>query len=436
MALGGGTFIAQNKILPGAYINFISTAYAGTQLSDRGYVAIALELDWGTEHEIMTVENAAFQKNTLSLFGYHYTDEKLKGLRDLFMNATTAYIYRLTSGGEKASNTYATARYCGTRGNALKVVIQTNPDNASLYNVSLYFDTQKVDEQKGVQTATDLLDNEYVIWKKDAALAVTAGENLSNGTNGEVNGTAHQTFLDLAESYQYNILACTSTDDIIKGLYVAYTKRMRDEVGAKFQLVVHRKSADEVGVINVTTDTTDTTAPISSAVYWVAGANAGCPVNQSLLNKKYDGEFTLNTKGTQIELEKAIQNGEFRFHKVGNEARVLSDINSFVTTTDTKGEVFQSNQTIRVCDQVANDVAVLFNTKYLGVVPNDKPGRISLQANIISLVRQLQEIRAVENFTEEDVVVEQGETKKAVAVSLNINIVNAMGQLYMNVMVN
>lgn len=436
MALGGGTFITQNKILPGAYINFISTTHAGTQLSDRGYVAIALELDWGIEHEIMTIDNGEFQKNTLSLLGYNYTDEKLKGLRDLFMNATTVYIYRLTSGGEKASNTYATAKYCGTRGNALKVIIQTNPDDAALYDVSLYFDTQKVDEQKGIKATSDLLDNEYVVWKKDAVLTATAGENLSNGTNGEVNGAAHQTFLDLAESYQYNILACTSTDDIIKGLYVAYTKRMRDEVGAKFQLVVHRKSADEAGVINITTDTTDTTAPISSAVYWIAGANAGCPVNQSLLNKKYDGEFTLNTKGTQVELEKAIQNGEFRFHKVGNEARILSDINSFVTTTDTKGAVFQSNQTIRVCDQVANDIAVLFNTKYLGIVPNDKPGRISLQSNIINLVKQLQEIRAVENFAEEDVTVTPGEIKKAVFVSLNITIVNTMEQLYMNVMVN
>lgn len=28
MALGGGTFLVQNKVLPGAYINFISVAQA------------------------------------------------------------------------------------------------------------------------------------------------------------------------------------------------------------------------------------------------------------------------------------------------------------------------------------------------------------------------------------------------------------------------
>lgn len=42
MALGGGTFLVQNKILPGAYMNFISVAYASATLSDRGIATIAL----------------------------------------------------------------------------------------------------------------------------------------------------------------------------------------------------------------------------------------------------------------------------------------------------------------------------------------------------------------------------------------------------------
>ena len=32
MALGGGTFTAQNKVLPGAYINFVSLAAANSAL--------------------------------------------------------------------------------------------------------------------------------------------------------------------------------------------------------------------------------------------------------------------------------------------------------------------------------------------------------------------------------------------------------------------
>ena len=42
MALGGGTFLVQNKILPGAYMNFVSVANASATLSDRGIATIPL----------------------------------------------------------------------------------------------------------------------------------------------------------------------------------------------------------------------------------------------------------------------------------------------------------------------------------------------------------------------------------------------------------
>ena len=46
MALGGGTFINTNKILPGSYINFVSAKRTSSSLTERGIAAIALELDW------------------------------------------------------------------------------------------------------------------------------------------------------------------------------------------------------------------------------------------------------------------------------------------------------------------------------------------------------------------------------------------------------
>ena len=110
---------------------------------------------------------------------------------------------------------------------------------------------------------------------------------------------------------------------------------------------------------------------------------------------------------------------------------MLADINSMVSTSETQGEVFKENQTIRVIDQLANDDAVLFNKKYLGVVPNDASGRISLWSDLVKIRQALQEMRAIENFVDSDVSVEQGENKKSVVVTGSITIVNAMSQLYM-----
>ena len=107
-----------------------------------------------------------------------------------------------------------------------------------------------------------------------------------------------------------------------------------------------------------------------------------------------------------------------------------------VTTSDTQGDIFKDNQTIRVIDQIGNDIAVLFNTKYLGVVPNDAAGRVSLWADIVSHHRQLEQIRAIENFEDSDVIVELGDTKKAVVVTDSVMVVNAMSKLYMTCVIS
>ena len=42
MSLGGGTWMFQNKKLPGTYINFISKVRAKTDIADRGYGTMPL----------------------------------------------------------------------------------------------------------------------------------------------------------------------------------------------------------------------------------------------------------------------------------------------------------------------------------------------------------------------------------------------------------
>ncbi len=434
MALGGGSFITQNKELPGAYINFVSAASASAQLSDRGIVTMPLELDWGEEGTIFEITGEDFQKNSQKLLGYAYDSEKLKGLRDLFMGAKTMYAYRLNGGGEKASNAYASAKYSGVRGNDLKIVIQANADVENAFDVATYLGTVKVDSQT-VTEAAALSDNDYVVFKKDASLEETAATPLTGGTNKAVDGTAHQAYLDLIEAYSYNTMGVVTEDDVTKKLYIAFNKRLRDEMGIKFQLVLHRAQADYMGVINVANETSDSGWSAASLVYWVTGAEAGCAVNKSCQNKKYDGEFSVDTNFTQNRLKQAVKNGEFILHNVNADIRVLEDINSMVTTTDDCGAVFKDNQTIRVIDQLGNDDAVLFNTKYLGVVPNNASGRVSLWSDLVKIRQQLQDLGAIENFSDSDVAVVQGDTKKSVVVTGSITVVNAMGKLYMTVTV-
>ncbi|MCH5186832.1 MAG: phage tail sheath family protein [Oscillospiraceae bacterium] len=432
MALGGGTFVTQNKVLPGPYINFVSAASASAALSKRGISTMPLALEWGPEGEVFEVTAGDFRKYSQKLFGYPYAHEKLKGLRDLFRNTRTLYAYRV-GGGNKAKNTLAEAKNSGTRGNVITTAISANVDEPEKWDVRTYFAGELVDEQKAVETAADLKENDYVTFISGAELAADAGTPLSGGSDVAPTTEDYRAYLEIIEGYSYNAMGVAVEDDATKELFIAFNKRMRDERGVKFQLVVHKHPADYLGVVNVKNDTLGESK--CGLVYWTTGVVAGTEANKSAQNKAYDGEFDVDVKLTQPQLEAAITNGEFVFHRVGSDIRVLADINSMVTVSDTLGEVFKENQTVRVIDQIANDIAVLFNTKYLGVVPNDNAGRISLWGDIVKHHEQLQDLRAIEGFEDSDVTVAQGDSRKSVIVSDAITVVNAMDKLYMTVTV-
>ncbi len=464
MALGGGTFTVQNKTLPGAYINFISTTSASSTLADRGVATMPLSLDWGVDSEVFKVENSDFIKNSLKIFGYSYSDDNLKGIRDIFQNCNTLYVYRLNS-GEKASNEFATAKYSGPRGNDIKITISSNVDYENKYDVSTLFDNVTYDTQT-IEKTNELLSNDYVDFKTDFEILEVLAKPLTGGTNSDVTGLQHQDYLNKIEKYSFNVMGVATVDETLKSLYATFCKRMRDEIGSKFQLVLHSYSADYEGIVNVINNTVIESAnytyedlesklhedleanthdelggeytlnELAGVVYWVTGVIGGCATNKSNTNKLYTGEFKINTDYTQTELALSINNGEFVLHQVGDDTRVLEDINSLVSVTTEKNDIFKDNQSIRVIDQIANDLAVLFIEKYLGVIPNNDSGRISLWSDIVKHHETLESIGAIEDFDENDVTVEQGNTKKEVVVTDAVTIVNSMNKLYMTVNVS
>ena len=451
MSLGGGTWLFQNKVLPGAYINFKSQAKAAADVADRGYGAMPLELDWGPENEVFAVEAEDFQKNSLKYFGYDYTNDKLKGLRDAFKNLKTGYFYRMSNNAVKAQGTTGTAKYGGIRGNDITVVVAANVDEPQKFDVSTYINVDGVktlaDEQTVAKKA-ELVDNDYVAFKKtEDALEANAGDVFTGGSNGDaITALQHQNFLAAIEPYYFNTLGVVTTEKSIKDLYVSFVKRLRDDVGMKFQLVLYdMASADYEGVISVKNPVTDNGVSPASLVYWVVGAEASCAINASCTNKTYDGEFTVKSDYSQTELKKAINSGALTFHRVtdptagdvtGN-INVLTDINTFTSFSKSKNADFGKNQVIRVLDQIAIDVARLFNKTYLGKEQNDDDGRIAFWGDIVAYYQELQRVRAIQNFVSSDIPVPtQGTEKTAVVTEHAVQPTCCMEKLYMTVNVN
>ncbi len=390
-------------------------------------------LDWGPEKTVFEVTAEDFQGKSREIFGYSYDDAAMIPVRELFKNLTKGIFYRLNV-GVKAENDYGTSVYGGVRGNSLKTVISKNIDDETKFDVKTLFAGIEVDVQT-VAGASGLKDNAYITFKKTATLAETAGMPFTGGTSGEaVTGEEYAVFLAQMENYSFQVLCCPSVDENVKALFAAFTKRMRDENGVKFQTVLYRYTkADYEGVISVENEAEELE---SGLVYWTTGAEASCAINKTTENKTYDGEYSVKADYTQIQLKEGIQAGRFLFHKVGSEIRVLMDINTLVTYTEEKGEDFSGNQTIRVLDQIGNDIASLFNTRYLGKIPNDAAGRVSLWNDIVTYGKQLTTLRAIEAVKADAITVNKGSSKRSVVVNFPVEPINCMSQLYMTVVVS
>ena len=433
MAAGGGMFTVQNKVLPGAYINFVSKARALGTLGERGIIALPWIGDWGGG-DVITIENDEFQTNCMKILGYSYTDDEVLYLREVFKGANTVKLVRINE-GEKASATVGgmtvTAIYGGIRGNDIRIVIENNIDNVGSFIVTTLIGEDMIEIDRQVITDMEQLKaNSFVEFKKtgNGELMAASATALTGGTNKEVTGNDYSVFLDKIESEEFTTLLYAGDDETTKGLFSSFTKRLRDEEGFKVTCVLcDYCKANHEGIISVKDN--------SKLVYWTAGQTAGAEVNESLTNMLYDGEIVINQNYKKSELKETINNGEFVFYGDKGEYRVLKDINTFTEVTANKNSDFTNNQVIRVLDAVANDTARIFNTYYLGKIQNNEIGRDILKTELINYHNTLQGIQAITNFETTDITIAKGNEKGDVVVNEYIEPVGAMEKLYMTCIV-
>ena len=444
MPIGGGTFTVQNKILPGAYINFVSLGSV-VKMGTRGIAALPLELNWGPENKVFSMYAEDFNKTALNVFGYDPTDPAVLLVREALKRARAVLIYRVNSGGDKATATVGgmtvTAAWGGTRGNDVAVAVLANADDATKVDVVTYLDGMIMDTQTVVKTegSAGLKANDFVTFGSVSSLEVAVATKLTGGTNGTVNGGAHTAALNGFEVETFSVIGYPGTDDTIKALYASFVKRLRDDEGKKIVGVLYQYAGDNIGLINVKNGVVlsdGTTVTGDKAVAWVAGASAGAEINESLTNDTYDDAVDVDIKYTKSQFEAAIQAGEFVFYADNGAARVLTDINSLTTFGGGVTEDWTSNRVIRVLDGWANDVARIFGDSYIGRVTNSDTGRQLFKADLVSLALQYQGIDAISDFKSEDITIQQGNGKRDVAVDSALKPNDSMEKLYMTVVVN
>lgn len=438
--MAGGTWTSQNKKQPGVYINVKSSMAQAVSVGDRGVVAICEPLSWGPENEIMTIQVG---DDFTPYIGYDSTNDKALFLREIFKGSghtkgpVKVMLYRpATTGAAKASATIEpltiTAKYNGTRGNDISITVIADPDNEGSFTVQTVVDGAVKHTQTG-KTVADLQENDWVVFSGTGDLAASAGTSLSVGNDGTVSSAAYSAFLTVLEPYTFNILIYDGTDSTVQAAYVAFIKRMRDNLGKKCQAVMAGVESNSDAVISVRngvelSDGTVMTA--QRATWWVGGAEAGANYSESLVYAQYPDAVNVSPRLTASEIDEALSKGQIVFFEEFGSVKVVSDINTLTAYTPDKGEAFGLNQVIRTLDTIANDIYKNFSQNYIGKIQNNAPGRDLLKAWIVGYLNEIQANGGIQNFVADDVIVEAGEAINSVLITLAIQPVAAVEKIY------
>lgn len=452
---GGGIWTVQNKVRPGAYINFISVPRPVGTMGDRGVVAVGMPMTWGPAGEIIRLtgdellSGASLAKVGVTAFD---TEESLP-FRVIHSGCFKSLLYRTDVGGEKATATVSegvltvSAKYAGTTGNRIAIVTLKNKPVVGLFTVQVLVD-ELLNETFTVEKITDLADIEskfvdFDVINDAAAIPETAGTPLTGGTNGTLSKDTYANFWKLLDTENFQCVAMydPDLDSTLPPLLKAKVDIWRNKRGKKVQAVVYNyPSADDEGIISVDQGFKTTTETVDTNLFplWVASQTAGAEVNASLTAMVVEDAVEILNFIPEDEIEDALNAGKFILsYRQDGAVCVEKDINTLHNFTVNKNYAFSKNRVVRVLDQIGNDVALIFNRNYAGKVDNNDAGRNMFKTELIALFDTMQGINAIQNFEgADDITVLPGEAVDAVVVDLLIWPVDSMEKLYMTVNVN
>lgn len=438
--MAAGTFTTQNKVRPGVYINFASDGGSVGSIGERGIATIPLTLSWGEPKKVIEIQAG---EDTFDKLGFNITASQLLLVREALKRASTLLLYRLNVGIKAtaiAGNLTATAKWGGVRGNNITITIAENIDDPLQFDVKTLLAGDEVDSQT-VPDVDSLVNNDWVDFSGAGILAENAGVPLTAGADGGVTNQDYTDYLAAVEIYDFHTMALTSTDDTLKGTFVSFTRRLREDEGRKIQVAVENYPvADYEGVISVKNGVVlpdGTVLTAAQATAWVAGATAGSQANQSLTYAAYDGAVDVSPRYTNTQIIAALQAGEFMFTPNNNRALVEQDINTLTSFTPEKGKVFSKNRVIRVLDGINNDFVRIFSDFYIGKIDNNADGRNLLKNECINHLETLQGINAIQNLdSQTDITIQQGTELDSVYIETFVMPVDAIEKIYMKVTVS
>lgn len=450
--MAGGTWKAQDKRRPGAYINVVGNGQR-EMTSSLGRVLLVRDkgLGWGKTGVVEVDANSDFTKK----IGTTLDDPALTALKETLKGASKVLVLNPNKGTAATLTKEGlpwtiTANYPGEKGNQITVSVEVSPTDPNTATVSTIFGTKLVDEQV---VKFDELDkftgNDYIAAKKvtDSGSKPAAFTNVSGALTGGATTESEQveTLLnDALENEEYAVVTTAGFEPSsnMNKLVVEAVKRLRENEGRKVRAVIPTDGSTVYNyegvstVVNGYTLGDGTNIDVKDATGFFAGISASADAATSLTYFDVEDAISAYPKLDNEKTIKALDAGQIVFTtRPGQRVVIEQDINSLHKFTAEKPMAFSKNRVIRTLDEIATDTENTFERTYLGKVGNNAAGRDLFKADRIAYLTGLKNRNIIQAFANTDITVEAGNDVDSIVVNLAVTPVDAMEKLYMTMVV-
>lgn len=201
------------------------------------------------------------------------------------------------------------------------------------------------------------------------------------------------------KDFDYLVLPPDATDDE-QETTALWIKSMRAE-GKKYKAVLANHAADDDGIVNFCATGIQVGEESFTAKEYcsrIAGLIAGTPMTIACTYAPLS-EITAIDTMSKDDADEAIDTGKFILWFDGEKVKVGRGVNSFVTTTQDKGDQFRKIKIVEVVDMIRYDLRTTIDDSYIGKYANSYNNRVLLLTAIQGYFESLENDGLLERGT-------------------------------------
>ncbi|MGY3725018.1 Phage tail sheath protein [Granulicatella balaenopterae] len=419
----------QNKVRPGAYVNFESNSLGIPPVDGSNVTAVLIGGTWDGAEKQYTLVNHKTDFNAL----YGKDLNELVAVREALKGTSQVLVYdalfkKGTAATTSDSGATVEAVKKGSAGNMINVIFTKNLDEN--FDIVTTFKGVTVDAVENI-SAEEIYTNDYV--KITAYPSQDATVTLTGGADVEIANKDYEGFLIGLEMQDFKTIALAIEDSSLHKLMHAYITEWRNN-GRSVIGVTANYAADHEGIVSVANGVTLANGEVltaSDVVYFTAGQYAGAGVDSNTY-AVYPGAVDCERK-TNAETIELIEKGQIVYTFKHGKVVTETDVNTLVTFTEKKNRSFRKNKLIRIQDIINDNVHNVFENYFIGKVINNDDGRESFIEKVITTVLDPLAAKNALSYVAEELTCDIGMDTDSIVVVIPVTLHDAMEKAYITI---